>query len=279
VDRELVFAGLAIIIGGLTLLVAAPWPQRIARRTSARQWERAAWRALWWPSLPVVLVISVLIGWALMEPATSDEPLPGSALVFATIVLALWLRAAVRAVRALQAQARTPLAAGTIGLWRTRIVVSAGLAAQLDVDALAAVMAHERAHVRHRDPLRIWLAQIVTDLQWPWPAARERFDAWRQILELARDEEARLGGAEGDDLAAAVLLVAHMQAPCTAAATLIDTPCGIEERISRLLAPVATEDEPVTAPHMLALASLSLLGVVSGIRFGDSLVQTIVKWL
>ncbi len=276
-DRDLVFAGLTIIIGGLTLLAAAPWPRRIVPARSARQWERAAWRALWWPGIPVVLVISVLIGWAMMEPATSDEPLPRSALVVASVVLGLWLRAAIRAVHSMKT--RTPLVAGTVGLWRARTVVSARLVAQLDADALAAVMAHEAAHARHRDPLRIWLAQLLTDLQWPSPAARQRFHQWRQILELARDEEARLSGVEGDDLAAAVLLAAGMQMPWTTAVSLIGTTSGLEERVSRLLAPVATDEEPVPATRALALVPLSLLGVISGIQFGDGLVQTIVRLL
>ena len=61
-DRDLVLAGLLIITVGLTLHGAAPWPPRVKPRLSARHWEQAAWRALWCPIVPVVGVISVLIG-------------------------------------------------------------------------------------------------------------------------------------------------------------------------------------------------------------------------
>jgi Zn-dependent protease with chaperone function len=278
VDRELVLAGLMVITVSLTLLATGPWPRSVEPRISARQWERASWRGLWSPSVPVVLVISVLIGWAIVEPANSDELLPGSALVIIGVFLALWLRAVIRAIRALRSP--TPLVAGTIGLWRPRIVVSDALVAQLDADALAAVKAHEAAHARHRDPLRIWLGQLLTDLEWPWPAAQHRFERWRQILELARDEEARVSGVDGADLAAAVLLVARTRhTQCSTAASLIASRSGLEERVGRLLAPLADEEPPVAITGAIALAPVCLLGVLSGIRFGDGLVQTIVKWL
>jgi hypothetical protein len=61
VDRDLVLAGLLIITVTVTLLAAAPWPTPIRSKRSARQWELAAWRTLWWPSVPVVAVTSVLL--------------------------------------------------------------------------------------------------------------------------------------------------------------------------------------------------------------------------
>ena len=276
-DRELVLVGLMVSAVGVTLLAGAPWLRTIAPTASARQWERASWRALWSPIIPAVVVVSVLVGWALMEPAQSDEQLPSSALVVGTLFIGLWIRAAIRAVRALKDD--RSVAAGTIGLWRPRVVLSDELITLLDRDALEAVRAHEAAHRRHRDPLRIWLAQLVTDLQWPWPAAQKRFKHWRYVLELARDEEGRVYGADGVDLAAAVLLAARLNIPRLAGASLIENQIGIEERIARLLAPVHAGDVPIAMAGTLALFPVSLLGVLSGVRFGEGLVQIIVKWL
>lgn len=83
-DRELVLGGLLIITVGLTLFGAAPWPTRIHPTRNAR-WEVVLWRAVWWPVVPIVAVISVLIGWAIVEPAVSDEALPFSALVLSAL--------------------------------------------------------------------------------------------------------------------------------------------------------------------------------------------------
>lgn len=92
------------------------------------------------------------------------------------------------------------------GVLRPRILISPRLANALQDRELEAVVEHERAHARHRDPLRLWLAQLATDLQWPWPQARVRFRAWIHALELARDEEALARGVDGADLAAAILV-------------------------------------------------------------------------
>jgi hypothetical protein len=277
VDRNLVLAGLLIVSVGLTLLAAAPWPRVITPRRSAREWEVATWHALWWPSVPVVAVISILIGWAIVEPAISDEHLPFSALVMSAVFLGLWLRVVMRAVRALRS--RIPVVAGTVGLWRARVVFSDDLVARLDPHALDAAEAHETAHVRHRDPLRIWLAQLITDLQWPWPAATRRFRRWRHVLELARDEEARLSGADGADLAEAVLVAAKLQTSGAPGALLIEDSIGLEERIHRLLAPVSGESVQPRRRAAITLFSVSVVGVLCGIWFGEGFVQAIVKCL
>jgi hypothetical protein len=77
------------------------------------------------------------------------------------------------------------------------VVVSPALAEVLDPAALRAVHEHESAHARHHDPLRIWLAELAADLQWPSPSARARLQSWPETLELARDDEARERGAQG----------------------------------------------------------------------------------
>ena len=276
-DRELVLAGLTLTSVGVTLLTAGFWSQQITPPASAQHWERALWRALWRPAIPAVVMVSVLVGWAIMEPAQSDEHLPSSVLVVSGLFIGLWLRAAFRATVALKA--RAPHLAGTVGLWRALMVLSDALIARLDADALDAVRSHEAAHVRHRDPLRIWLAQLVTDLQWPWPAAQRRFAHWRHVLELARDEEARLSGTDGADLAAAVLLAARLHTSCSPGATLIDGQVGLEARITRLLAPIPCDHAPIAMTSPLTLFPVSLVGVLSGVRFGEGLVQALVKWL
>src|SRR5690348_1128390 len=115
VDREVVLAGLVLTTVGATFFVTAPWPGRVDMSVSARDGEHACWRRLWLPVIPALLVVSVLIGWALMEPAESDEPLPWSALIISAVVATVWLRAAVRALCAWLMD--PPRTAGTVGFW------------------------------------------------------------------------------------------------------------------------------------------------------------------
>jgi Zn-dependent protease with chaperone function len=88
--------------------------------------------------------------------------------------LRAWIRAARRLVpafmqneaAALGCAARLYVVAGedafavTCGLIRPRMLVSTGLAAALTPAEVRAVLAHERAHLRARDPLRLLAARL-----------------------------------------------------------------------------------------------------------------------
>ena len=196
--------------------------------------ERTAWRRLWLPAIPASVAMFTLCGWAAADPE-GPQRLATTRLLAMTPCLFVGARAIVRAVQALWVQGDGP--AVVTGLIRPRINVSAELSDSLDASELAAVMAHEEAHVRHRDPLRIWLAQIVTDLQWPVPRARMRQRSWLRSLELARDEEATVrGGADPAALASAIVKAARWTTTRgVAAASLSDDDAFLATRIERLL--------------------------------------------
>ncbi|HVA40400.1 MAG TPA: M56 family metallopeptidase [Candidatus Binataceae bacterium] len=169
----------------------------------------------------------------------------------------------------------------TVGLLKPWIVFSPHLAKALDDRAIEAALEHERAHARHRDPLRIWLAQLATDLQWPWPQAQERFRAWIVALELARDEEARAAGADGSDLAAAILAAARLRqhAIVSPVAALIGEQSVLKQRIACLLNPLADQAEEIRArwPQPWILAPVLLMAVVLGSAFGEIVVRTLLR--
>jgi hypothetical protein len=237
-DRELMLAALVCLLCGPALLAAGALRPRLRRVESARALERHAWRRIWLPLLPAALVLAFLVGWALQEPEQAEGIEPVLLLPAALFGFHM-LRAVLRAVRALRAPAHGPVAM-TAGLWRPRIHIAPELAARLDEHALRAALAHEVAHARHHDPLRLWLAQLATDLQWPLTAApRRRFADWREALELARDAEA-CEHVEGSDLAAALIEAARLSRARVAgtAVGLVAEPDGARafaERIHRLL--------------------------------------------
>lgn len=249
-DRELVLAALvAVTVGPLIAAVAA-----------------LRWRSIWAPAIPAALALALLIGWALVEPEAA-EPVPVWALAFALPVALVWARAILRALRALR-DPRGPVAADTVGLLRPRVRVAPWFGGSLDERALAAAIEHELAHARHRDPLQIWLAQLITDLQWPSGRAVERFTHWRHALELARDDEARRRGTDGADLAAAIITAAKRPCmPRNAIATLGARDLQLRERIERLLAPLrpATRvPRSRTMPLVLALLIALVIGACAG---------------
>jgi hypothetical protein len=287
-NRDLVLATLALGSCGATTWLAG-WLFRGSTRSSARagaggeragqELERLSWRRLWSPLLPAALALALLIGWGLQEPGETDELLrPLAALAIAPFAL-IWLRAAWRAAWALRRPGRAPVAA-TAGVLRPRVLLDERLRRDLDDGQLAAVLAHEQAHVRHRDPLRIWLAQVATDLQWPNPGARGRLRDWLTALELARDEEARQAGVAGADLAAAIVAVARFDGHGNgrALAHLTGAEHELVERVRRLLAPLsatAGAGRRALFASALVVAATLLLALLAGFRFGDSLIRAL----
>jgi hypothetical protein len=278
-SRDFVLCTLSVCLCGLLTLAVAHVPLgggsfRAGRSASAA--EVRAWHRLWLPLLPALLVLGVLVGWAVQEPATTDEMLRPLAFALAIPPALLVLRASVRGIGALRSVG-APLAAATVGLVRPRVLVSAALRERLDPSALNAALAHEHAHVRHRDPLRIWLAQLVTDLQWPSRGAVDRLRDWQRALELARDEEARRQGAKGEDLAAAIILATRLGPPDprTATATLTGPAIELTMRVHRLLDPLP----PPSRDGRLLVGLVVVVGVLAacgaGLHFGDALVRAL----
>jgi len=247
--------------------------------TSGQVLERRLWRRVWVPLLPSVLAAFALGGWALQEPGQTDEVLNPLVLLLALPVALGWLRASARALRSLLAAGagtRSPLV--TVGLLRPRVLCAAQVLEVLDARALDAAMAHEAAHVRHRDPLRVWVAQFATDLQWPNPDAQRRLRSWLSALELARDEEARRWGTPGEDLAAAVLAVTRLvsgrpPAVPAAAACLTGAELDLATRIRRLLAPLRPPCAPPSRAASIVLASLVMVALFVGFEAGDAVLH------
>jgi hypothetical protein len=242
--------------------------------------EQVAWRQLWLPLWPGLLALSFLLGWALQEP-DGAEPLHVLAFAVALPFAALWLRAAVRAWRSARAAARARPLISTRGLWRPQVVVAPQLRDALDAAALRAALEHEAAHLRHGDPLRLWLAQIATDLQGSTVAARRRLERWRTALELARDDEACARGIDGGDLAAALLATARLgqragalpaiAAPALAELATSPSAQAFRERVTRLLQRESPPPPPPPrsalrwlAPLLLSSALLGALGLAHG---------------
>ncbi|MGH8169265.1 MAG: hypothetical protein ACRET5_12370 [Steroidobacteraceae bacterium] len=291
-ERESLLAILAILLGGAVLQPFALWPSRAPREKTAAELERWTWIRLWIPVVPALFVAAGLVGWALREPDPVRDPLDRGVLLAAWAPFGvIFARAALRAVWAV---ARRPMdcAVSTVGLIQPQVVFSPFLARQLDEEVIRAALAHERAHVLHRDPLRIWLAQWVTDLQWPWPGAMLRFERWLDALELARDDEARASGSDGADLAAAVLASMRFNSQLEpqdgacfngtqlAHARLTGDSRALRNRVSRLLAPLTSRGKVQRLGTLqragYLLIPLLMAAVLLGVIYGERLVHPLL---
>lgn len=276
-DRELVLLLLAFAVGGPALLCLGWLRANLPLLDSGHESEGRAWLRLWIPLVPGALVLAMLLGWAILEPDDAESvpwPVALAALPFAALLGRVLIRAA-------WALLHSPGAgpAVTIGLFRPRVALSPRLVARLDPAALSAAEQHELAHARHLDPLRIWLAQLATDLMWPWPAASGRFRQWLHALELARDEEARIAGAHGEDLAAAIVAAAQLQIGRSPgiASTLVGDEAALKERVRRLLEPMHSTATKQRRPFLLPLVGFALgIAIAFGATLGEATVRAVL---
>lgn len=139
------------------------------------------------------------------------------------------------------------------GLARPGIWLSAGLLALLDQVELAAVLRHERHHVRRRDPLRVLLARSVAHGLFFVPLAAVLRDFYLE----AKEGEADAASGAAHELAAALLKLLRAGAGLPAGASLAaigsTPPTAVAGRIRRLL----TDD---TTQRGLDRAALTRLG-------------------
>ena len=279
-DRELLLSLLILLVGGPLFWICGALPLRSPLLASGSASEAARWRALWVPAVVPLLATAGLVGWAFNEPDDAEAIAPVRVLVVLPVAL-VWLRAAIRAFWSIL-RARHPGPAATLGLLRPRVFLDPAFASRLDEEAHSAALAHERAHARHYDPLRLLLARLVTDLQWPIPAAQRRLKDWSHALELARDEEARRGGADAAALAEAIVTCAKFAGhEMTAFVTLGGDDEALAERIGRLLA----DEVPA---HVLSkrrglvggVISIALvLSLAGGVLGGEEVVRILLRVL
>lgn len=155
-----------------------------------------------------------------------------------------------------------PNPAFTAGWWRPTVYAATALADRLTPAELAAVLAHEAAHVRRRDPLRLSVLRFVACALFWIPALRRLADDMADEAEVLADD-----AAAGDDpltLASALVIVAG--APGAPAlfhgAAGFTRPDLLGRRVTRLLGePVAPGTRVTRLSLAGALATLTLVWV------------------
>ena len=152
----------------------------------------------------------------------------------------------------------------TYGLIRPRILVSTGLATALTPAEVSAVLAHEREHLRCRDPLRLLAARLAAAWACYLPAARWLWGGAMLRHELAADRAAA-GRAGRSVLAGALLKLASTPTcPAVAAASPAgDGPRSLEARVSQLEAGRPPRQRPAVSRLLSSAGAVALLAAAS----------------
>jgi len=242
--------------------------------------EHCAWRRLVAPVFIGLLPVFFLLGWALREPDPTKDWPNWKSILLAAVTAFIGLRALWRAWSALASTRRTKAPIATVGIFHSRILVSTRFARMASPAVLSAARAHESAHIRARDPLRIWLGQFLADLQWPLPDAHKRFRAWLYALELRRDDEAIAMGANPSALAEAILLVVRIGAPTAhQGAQVTGDGFRLISRIRRLLSGDIQPSSKTRSPAKLGIWILCALSFAVTLWLGFAHGQSLVPLL
>ena len=126
-----------------------------------------------------------------------------------------------------------PNPAFTAGMFVPRIYVSSLLEMQLDQDELDCVIAHEAAHVRRRDPLRLSIYRFLSCVLFWMPALKDLAADMTDEAEIAADNFA--GRHDPFALASAILrLAAEPQGAAERSIVRFHNPDILDRRIRRL---------------------------------------------
>jgi Zn-dependent protease with chaperone function len=165
-----------------------------------------------------------------------------------------------------------PMPAFTTGWMRPVIHVSTELERQLTPAQLAAVLAHEYAHVRRRDPLRLTVLRALGCLLFWLPAMRRLAADVADDAEIIADDFA----ARGDPvaLASAILALAQWRAPGRngdaslqhgGAIVGFHRDAMLDRRINRLLGRDSNITTQVTKPSLFGAGFALILAWSSGL--------------
>ena len=156
-----------------------------------------------------------------------------------------------------------PTPAFTVGWLSPRVYVAEALAQQLSAAELATVIAHEGAHVRRRDPLRLSLLRVLACTLFWIPALRRLADDMADEAEVLADDVAAAGGRA---LVLASALLALAQWPAAAMASRggvgFQERDLLERRVRRLAGEASPPQSHVTRRSVAgALAALMLVWI------------------
>lgn len=147
-----------------------------------------------------------------------------------------------------------------VGVRAPRLLLSPGLKTILEQGELERALAHETAHVRHRDNLRKLLLLLCR-----FPGMWALDQAWAEATEFAADERAVSSKREALDLASALVKISALSAnaaePQVFVTHFVSNSASTARRVQKL---AEWKKEPVE-PHVLLYLVLGIAASVSAL--------------
>jgi hypothetical protein len=145
------------------------------------------------------------------------------------------------------------------GFRQPEMFISTGAWDALDDDERAAMLAHERAHVRHGDVARRFVLDLFLLVGAPLAAVLR--NAWDSATERLCDARAAAGAGGGESVASAMVKVSRLGVRATpSSTTFTPTARALTDRIEALLADQPAGDR--AAHTLLALVTTATIAIV-----------------
>lgn len=246
---------------------------------SHEEWSQRWYRTLFFFCFPGLLLLTTAVTVLYMgchgqmlgvKAGMTGCVISGSLILFATVCLFELLYQSNRSVRRLkncpqQIVANTTVRildldlpySAQVGFWQPELVMSKGLLMALDVEHLAAVIAHEQAHVKYRDTFWFfWLGWIRSFSFWlPNTEA-----LWQELLLLRELRADRLAAKSVDFLLLAESLLTVAKAPLKSSSWCVSlNDAQIANRLNDRIESLLNPDESVFAARWQNWSWLCLL--------------------
>ena len=158
-----------------------------------------------------------------------------------------------------------------VGVFRSRLVVARSVLESCTPDEIATIVAHELAHVAHRDNLARALFLLAPDIIACLPLGTRLLTAWRDASEEAADDcAAQADGSRRVTLAQALIKVARLapskSLPAPLPASALYRGENLDRRVRRLLEPPPVARPARSSWQRRTLAFLTL--ATSGLALG-----------
>lgn len=200
-----------------------------------------------------------------LAPLQSSQPMAGDR---------FWLAAAAASLdpRRIYVVDGLPNPAFTVGLMFPRVYVASRLEVLLSQAEMEAVIAHEAAHVKRRDPLRVSACRVLSLTLFWLPALRRLVDDVADEAEIAADDEAAHGRPLV--LASAILSLAGWNQQLTLRAVVgFQRDDLLDRRILRLAGEKAPVTSHVTRWSLAAAAIALFFAIASGVLVAEPIAQ------
>ena len=290
---------LAISYVVFSALVAASW-RALAERFSRRSSVSFAQFLYGLRTAPLAAAIVVALCFELpsflfFEPKVVDEPLAPvpvilSILCIAFAVVVLWRTAAAcrhtsdlcrswttgcysvhgdEQLPVYETNASGP-AVAVVGVRTPRLLLSPGLKTILERGELERALAHETAHVRHRDNLRKLMLLLCR-----FPGMKKLDAAWAEAVEFAADERAVHSKREALDLASALVKISALSTPAGKPEALVTNFVGGSTSMARRVERLASWEQERGESRLLIYPVLGIAatGTVLMLSYGAILTR------